>query len=169
MNREPSALIPPSPEGQIVASGRLCVLNPRYVDLDGQQDLDKLYFHIGEQSEGAQSVQLLYDHSEGLVYLQTPNGMDGGLPPGSNITLENDLVRVIGSQCQVQTVDSKTLEVNWALEFKPSFQGRHPLYMRAMDRWGASRGGDTGWQAKGEIDIEADPFQNRRWLPQLGG
>lgn len=155
INRAPSWLIPPQLTGQTLSAGQRYVFDPRYVDPDGKDNLDKMYFLIADRSpEGAVggAVYLLYDRSENKMYLRDAEDTAwlGGFAPRAPWVLENEWVIVRGLGSSVGAADGKTAIVRWTLEFKAASAGRHGLYMRAVDAVGA----DTGWKWKGWIRVE---------------
>jgi hypothetical protein len=108
-------------------------------DPDGWQDLKQCYFHIGASPGLANNVTLLYNAQTDKLWIRSDDGMtwSGGFAPGSvSATLENTQAQVDCEQTTVQPSGS-TIEVRWAISFKPTFTGAKKTGLKCRDAGGA--------------------------------
>jgi hypothetical protein len=111
-------------------------------DVDGWQDLEQCYFHVGASASIAGSVTLLYNAAKDRLWLRSDDGSQwtGGYAPGSSNVLQNSQAIVHCEQTTVQGAGD-TLSVTWAIEFKPAFAGTKKLGLMARDTFGAKAKG----------------------------
>jgi len=138
-----AAPVPPSPPVYLSlapnsGSGISPVFTLRYTDSNGANTFDSIQFMVNSVLAGANSCQVAYVHSTGLVYLLN-NGATawtGGLPPGALNTLSN-------SQCAVPlasmavSVTGNDITLTIPLSFATTtYHGTKNIYALALDTSG---------------------------------
>lgn len=134
------------PSGGSVRAGQGTYFTTTWSDLDSWADLKSCVFAVGSTPGMADKALLYYDVPEGKLYIRSDDGSRwmGGFEPGSSNILEN-------SQCKVYCADTRvspsgdTMEVLWAMEFKPTFVGTQGMYLQCSD----SEGAQTVYDKKG--------------------
>ncbi len=128
-------------------SGTAPLFSIKYTDANGANNLESIQFMVNSAFSGANSCQVAYVHSTGLLYLlnNTGSGWMGGYPPGTLNTLTN-------SQCalplaQVSVVASgNDLTLTLPLSFAPTtYHGTKNIYALALDRGGLR----SDWSIRG--------------------
>jgi hypothetical protein len=122
-----------------------------WTDADGWQDLKHGYLHIGASPSISDSVTLLYNASKDKLWIRSDDGSTwlGGFAPGSANTLENSQARVYCVLTTKQGVGD-TLQVKWAIEFKPAYTGAKKTGLKCRDLQKAKAKGE--WIGTWTID-----------------
>jgi len=158
VNRQPG-LLSITPNEQTLVSGQRYLLEARYLDRDGGDTFEDVYLAITNTLPGrmAGGVYLRYNQRENRFYLRNADDTAwlpaGGIPPRTPTIVQNDVCILYGEWTRWGRFNAQTLTTKWYVAFKPAFAGRHNIYMRAVDRFGAEHGGDTGWRCKSWIRI----------------
>jgi len=130
----------------------------RYADQDGYAALCEMYLLITGSSPGtANAVYLKYSRCQNAMYLR--NTADtawlGPITPKTpGAFLENEYCKLHGEWSRWGKYNSRTLTLRWWLQFKQPFAGRHRVYLRAIDSFGPTLNGDTGWRYKGWVQVQ---------------
>jgi hypothetical protein len=123
-----------APAGQIVNFASSCS------DPDGEGTLKACRLHIGRWAAPKSLIGnavLLYQARTDKLLIRNDRGTRwwGGKPVGSPNVIQNSQVKVY---CNLTTVSraGNTIEVRWAVEFKPAFRGKNKMYLKARDLGG---------------------------------
>jgi hypothetical protein len=129
------SVIPSSGSGPV---GVVTYFTTTWSDPNGWFDLKQCYFHIGASASKVNNVTLMYNVLKDKLWILSDDGSTwlGGYEPGSANVLENSQALV---DCSLTTAEGAwyTVEVRWAITFKPGFTGTKKLGMKCMDRHGA--------------------------------
>lgn len=125
-----------------------------YSDADGWSTLTDLRFLINTSTGPANALYLRYDRVLNKLYLLNDAGTAwlGGVAPGSAVTLENSLGRLV---CAKTTVSGSgaNLTLSWQINFKSAAAGKtYNVYLWAKDNLTA-----VGWTQKGTWLVDGTP------------
>jgi hypothetical protein len=118
-------------------AGQIVYFVSTWSDPDGEGDLKACRLHIGRWDAPKSLIGnavLLYQARTNKLLIRNDRGTRwwGGKPVGSNNVIQNSQVKVY---CNLTTVTptGNQIQVRWAVEFKPAFQGRTKMYLKARD------------------------------------
>jgi hypothetical protein len=115
-------------------------LTSTYSDEDGHDDLKACRLHIGRWAAPkslAGNAVLLYQARTNKLLIRNDRGTRwwGGKPVGSDNVIQNGQVKVYCNRTTVTRADN-TIQVRWAVEFKPAFRGKAKMHLKARDLGG---------------------------------
>jgi hypothetical protein len=148
---QPPRLGAVTPNSGSSAVGDVVYFTTVWKDPDGYDDLRKCEFQIGETRAAPGNVRLFYDPLANLLKIRNNDGTKwwGWKTPGSATTMANAQAIV---HCGDTTVvkSGNQIEVTWAVEFKPGFEGAKKLFLRAYDTSGLG----IGFKNRGTWTVE---------------
>jgi hypothetical protein len=102
--------------------------------LDGRQALYHRYFYAGVSPCISITVTLLYNADKDKLWIRSDDGTTwlGGFAPGSANILENAQAKVHCTLTTKQGVGD-SLQVKWAIEFKPAYAGAWKTGLKCKD------------------------------------
>lgn len=128
-------------------SGTAPTFTIEYTDANGANNVESIQFMVNSAFTGANSCQIAYVHSTGLMYLLNNTGSIwmGGYPPGALNTLSNSQCSLpLASVSVVASGNSLTLVL--PLSFATTtYQGAKYIYALALDRGGLR----SDWSIRG--------------------
>jgi immune inhibitor A len=135
VNNKPPMLGSISPSSGSGPAGAVTYFETSYADPNGYADLKSCYFHIGATPSLLNNVTLMYNAAKDKLWLLDDSGSTwtGGFAPGSDNVLENSQAKVYCSLTSAYG-SGETLNVNWAIEFKPGYTGAKKLGLTCKDR-----------------------------------
>jgi uncharacterized repeat protein (TIGR01451 family) len=134
VNQKPTlgTVKPPSGSGP---TGVITYFVTSWHDANGWADLKQCYFHIGDSPDIVGNVTLLYNSVKDKLWIRSDDGSMwlGGFAPGSMNSMENSQAKV---HCDLSMTRKygNTVEVTWAIEFKPGYTGNKKTGLKCKDR-----------------------------------
>jgi hypothetical protein len=127
-----------TPSSGGAGTGVTTVFTTTWSDPNGWWDLKQCWFHVGASPSRAGNVTLLYNAQSDKLWILDDTGTAwlGGFAPGSANTLENGQAQVFCDQTSTQG-SGTTLQVRWAISFKPGFTGAKKTGLKCKDVSGA--------------------------------
>jgi hypothetical protein len=138
-NRPPTnGTITPNSGG--APAGQIVYFASSWSDPDGQTDLKACRLHIGRWAAPKSLIGnavVLYQARTNKLLIRNDRGTRwwGGRLVGSDNVIQNSQVKVYCKRTTV-TRAASTIQVRWALEFKPAFRGRTKMHLKARDLGG---------------------------------